>query len=682
MGDARGGLLVAHVELHGRCGGDVALVLDRDRRPQPLAGRQGRLGQRQIREGELRIGEAVAERIQRLRVEVAVRAALHGVVRKGGQVVQALVEGDRQAAAGRELAEQQLRHGLAAVAAGVPVLHDGAAVRLRKVHRQGRAGGEDEDRGLAHGHDLFQQLLLQARQVQVRLVARAVLVGGVALLALDAGVKAQAQHDDVRLPRHGDGLAQAVARQRKALRAVAVERAALGIEHAGLAVADAVDALQDGDVFGGRAVVVALEHLLAVGVGADDRDGGELVDIQGQQAVVLEQHLGAARGLLSHGAVLGAVVDRVGDRVVGAVLVEHAQLHAGGHQALDAGRDVVLGQQPLLDGGQDVQVDRAAVDVAAVLDGQGRGLRRGVRHLVVQVEVAQRPAVGDKVARKAPLVAQDVRQKVAGARGLAVDAVVGAHDALDLRLLDQGLKGGQVRVEQVLLGDDRVELVPQGLRAGVHGKVLGAGRRLEVLFVVALQALDKAHAQARGEIGVLAVGLVAAAPARVAEDVDVRRPEGQPLVDVAVALAHALVVLGAALGGDDGADLLHKVCVEHGGHGDGLREHGGRARARHAVQRLVPPVIGGYAQPLDGRGCVDHLAGLFLQRHAGDQVLCPLGKGEGFVQVFRGFRHRKTSSPKHVLLLWYRRLPRLSTGKPFFQRWRCTPPRTVPSFLP
>ena len=97
-------------------------------------------------------------------------------------------------------------------------------------------------------------------------------------------------------------------------------------------------------------------------------------------------------------------------------------------------------------------------------------------------------------------------------------------------------------------------MVAVGLGAAVHGEVLGGGIELAVDRVVALQPAHEGDAHARGQVRVLAVGFLAAAPARVAEDVDVRRPEGQALVAAALALRRELVVLGARFVADGAGD--------------------------------------------------------------------------------------------------------------------------------
>ena len=64
---------------------------------------------------------------------------------------------------------------------------------------------------------------------------------------------------------------------------------------------------------------------------------------------------------------------------------------------------------------------------------------------------------------------------------------------------------------------------------------------------------------------------------------------------------------------------LHQRGVEGGGQADRFGKDGGIAVARHAMQRLAPPVIGGNAQARDGAGLVDHLRGFLAQRHLRDQ---------------------------------------------------------------
>jgi hypothetical protein len=121
-------------------------------------------------------------------------------------------------------------------------------------------------------------------------------------------------------------------------------------------------------------------------------------------------------------------------------------------------------------------------------------------------------------------------------------------------------------------------------------------------------------------VRILAPGLLAPAPARVAEDVDVGRPDGQA------------AILGRAAVGRDASrrtwrGTRWRWCrrpVDHrrvpgGGHADRLGEHRGLAGPGHAVQALAPPVVGRHRQARDGGRGVLQLAGLLLQRHGRDQ---------------------------------------------------------------
>src|ERR1700756_2557892 len=128
-------------------------------------------------------------------------------------------------------------------------------------------------------------------------------------------------------------------------------------------------------------------------------------------------------------------------------------------------------------------------------------------------------------------------------------------------------------------------------RAAVDGVVLGGSDGFEVCGVVALQAFHEGYAEVGGEVGIFAVGLLAAAPAWIAEDIDVGRPDGESVVDGVDVVADGFVVLGAGLGPDDGGDLVDERRVPSGGHADGLGEESGVSRAGDTVEALTPIVV-------------------------------------------------------------------------------------------
>ena len=318
---------------------------------------------------------------------------------------------------------------------------------------------------------------------------------------------------------------------------------------------------------------------------------------------------------------------RIGHHLLG---VEHAQLHLDGEQARERGVDVALGMEPLLHAlGQEL-VEVATFQVGAGQHGITGGHDVVGMCLVITGKVGHGPAVGGYIALELPLVAQNVHQQgVVAAAGLSVHTVVGTHHAMHTGLAHEVAEGGQIGVPQVVECRTRIEGMAQTLGTAVHGKVLGAGHSLQVMRVVALQAAHHGHAHLACQIGVLAVGFLSASPTRVAEDVDVGGPVGETVVLGHAALLQILVEEGAALGAGDIAHAAECLGVEGGSHTDGLRKHGDLfLGAGHTVERLVPPVVGRNAQPLNGRGIVLHQFHLFLQGEAGDEVIHSLLDGE------------------------------------------------------
>src|SRR6202012_3525283 len=135
-----------------------------------------------------------------------------------------------------------------------------------------------------------------------------------------------------------------------------------------------------------------------------------------------------------------------------------------------------------------------------------------------------------------------------------------------------GAEGREIRLFEIARAGVDVEGVAFGLRAAVDREVFAGGDRFGVLGVIALHAGDEGYAHAAGEVRVFAVGLLAAAPAWVAEDIDIRRPEGEAVEDTVVAFLLGVIVLGAGFGGDDVAHRVQHLRVPGGGHADGLRE--------------------------------------------------------------------------------------------------------------
>jgi hypothetical protein len=357
--------------------------------------------------------------------------------------------------------------------------------------------------------------------------------------------------------------------------------------------------------------------------------------LQRQQAVVLQQHERLARRFQVQVAVGRGVVVLGRDPGKRLGLVEQAEADACFQQAQHGAVDVGLGQQALLDrahrggGGRRGAVAEFAHHVRARPDRSRHGALRRVDVAVraFRVDVGDGAAVGHDVPLEFPRIAQQILQERAvGARGHAVHGVVGAHEGQHMPFGHGGVEGGQVGFRQVARGWMDVLAVAVGLRPAVHGEVLDRGRDLGRARVGALQAANIGHAHARRQVWIFAIGLLTAAPARVAENIHVRRPHRQTTVQVGAAVGmHGLQVLGAELGADRVRHALDERIVPRGGQADRLREHGGVAGARDAVQAFAPPVVGGDAEPRDGGRRGLQLAGFFFQCHAGQQALGPRG---------------------------------------------------------
>ena len=94
----------------------------------------------------------------------------------------------------------------------------------------------------------------------------------------------------------------------------------------------------------------------------------------------------------------------------------------------------------------------AAVEIAAVVDRHGGAVRRILGHMVVLVEIPDRPAVGDYMPFELPGSSQKIgQQSPAPAGRFAVDAVVAAHDGLNPRLCHQAPECRQIGLCHILL---------------------------------------------------------------------------------------------------------------------------------------------------------------------------------------------------------------------------------------
>jgi len=131
-------------------------------------------------------------------------------------------------------------------------------------------------------------------------------------------------------------------------------------------------------------------------------------------------------------------------------------------------------------------------------------------------------------------------------------------------------------------------------------------------------------------------------PARVAEDVDIWRPEGQAFEDVATSLANGFVVLGSGFGTDDSRHIMEKCCIPGSAERDGLWEDSRKAGPGDAVQTFAPVVIGRHLEARNCTSLINKLGCFFLQRHASDKIVHPPIDGQARVEIrCRGSRRAR-----------------------------------------
>ena len=261
-----------------------------------------------------------------------------------------------------------------------------------------------------------------------------------------------------------------------------------------------------------------------------------------------------------------------------------------------------------------------ALEPFAIVPGEG--------HLDIQPAQRGRPAVmdgehkiGQHKAVKAPFALEDIAQQI-GMVGapLTVDTVVGAHDR-GHPFVDAAPKVGQIDLAQRALVDAHVDLEPRVFDA-VEGIVFGAGHD------VALHAAHQGGPHLAQVVGILAKGLLGAAPGGMPQQVD----------------AHPAKVVGAQgarFNADGVADALLQVDVPRRAAGHGHRKAGGMVHD-HAAGPIAeadagdaqPGVLAGvdgtkvvgahHFEPVAERaGIARHLVDLVGQGHLGQQLVDP-----------------------------------------------------------
>ena len=215
----------------------------------------------------------------------------------------------------------------------------------------------------------------------------------------------------------------------------------------------------------------------------------------------------------------------------------------------------------------------------------------------------------------------------------------------------------------------------------MHRVVLGARRRLQVFRILPLQPFDERHAEPRRQARILAIRFLSAAPARIAKQIHIRAPERQALINIMIPIPLGFVIFCATFGRNHIRDAPDQLCVKARRQPDRLRKNRCQPCARHAVQRLVPPVIARQPRLFVLRRSVQHLLHAFLRRHLVHHF--PRAPGNFLFAPFISKRHRSLLFCRFVfargtLLSGERRVP-LALSPKESRLGHGTPPRARPA---
>src|SRR6185437_11345216 len=335
--------------------------------------------------------------------------------------------------------------------------------------------------------------------------------------------------------------------------------------------------------------------------------------------------------------------------------IEHAELHACRKEADEGGVDGAFRKIALLHSVDERLVvgivfgvgDRAVTLVVHAAEKRdGRGLRLRGPVMMAREDVAHGIAVGNYISLEAPLAAKLILEQIFTCAGrLSLDRVISAHDGTGLTLNDGRAESRLIGVELVVPVYVDIGKVARRLGAAVDVIVLGRGDDPVVLRVITLHSGDEGHTHAAREEGILAVRLLAAAPAGIAENIQIRRPEIETTHDTHVVGLHILHVLDAPFDSDIGGHGVNARNIEGRAQSDRLGKLG-YAGVDYPMKRLAPPVIGGHVEPWNGSGIVHKLRCFFLKRHAVYKISRALLGSEIGVQICRLLRLLRAGDAK------------------------------------
>ncbi len=153
--------------------------------------------------------------------------------------------------------------------------------------------------------------------------------------------------------------------------------------------------------------------------------------------------------------------------------------------------------------------------------------------------------------------------------------------------------------------------------------MLGASRCFQK-FSVSLHPLDISGRKSRSQKRILSERFLSASPARIAENVDIRRPKSKSLVDVVIFMLVVLVEFYSCFGGDHIGNCVNPCRIKGCGKRDCVWEYRCRAASCYAMGAFIPPVVCMNSQSFDGGRIVQELGDFFLNGHFCNELFCAL----------------------------------------------------------
>src|SRR5207245_1265735 len=113
----------------------------------------------------------------------------------------------------------------------------------------------------------------------------------------------------------------------------------------------------------------------------------------------------------------------------------------------------------------------------------------------------------------------------------------------------------------------------------------------QIFRIIPLQPGYEGHPHAPRKKGIFPVGLLAPSPTWIAEDVDIRGPEIQPLHNVPPSGAHRLVMFRSSLRTDHDRHVMDQRVVKRGRQSNRLRKDCCGPGIGYPMYGFAPPVV-------------------------------------------------------------------------------------------